>query len=61
LEIGSLFLPLAWNIILLFMLPCFAGMTGMNHYAQPLVKMGSLELFAQVASNYDHYLTLWSK
>jgi hypothetical protein len=28
------------------MLPAVAGMTGMSHHAQLLVKMGSFELFA---------------
>jgi hypothetical protein len=37
---------LAWTEILLFMLPCDPGMTGMYHYAQVLFKMGSLELSA---------------
>jgi hypothetical protein len=33
-------------VILLFVLPHIAGMTGVHHWAQPLVEMGSRELFA---------------
>jgi hypothetical protein len=33
-------------MILLFTLPCVAGMTGACHHAQPLPEMGSHELFA---------------
>jgi hypothetical protein len=29
------------------MLPHVAGMTGVYHYIQPLVEMGSCEIFAQ--------------
>jgi hypothetical protein len=39
-EIRSHFMPgLAWTVILLFVLPAIAGMTGMYHYTQLLVKM----------------------
>jgi hypothetical protein len=34
-------------VILLFVLPCIAGMTGMCHHVQSLVEMGSLTVFAQ--------------
>jgi hypothetical protein len=38
----------ACNAILLFVLPCGAGMTGTHHHAQPLVQVGgSHELFAR--------------
>jgi hypothetical protein len=35
-----------WTMVLLFVLPSIVGMTGMYHYAQLLVEMGSNELFA---------------
>jgi hypothetical protein len=39
-EIGSHFVPrLSWTVILLFVLPHIAGMTGTCQRAQPLVKM----------------------
>jgi hypothetical protein len=46
-EMGavSLYACLAWTMILLFMLPCVAGMTSSCHWAQPLVEMGSHKLF----------------
>jgi hypothetical protein len=40
---------LAWIMILLFVLPYIAGMTDAHHHGQPLVQMGSHELFAQPA------------
>jgi hypothetical protein len=46
LEIGSHTMPgLTWTAILLFVLPCTAWMTGMCHYAKPLVEMWSHKLF----------------
>jgi hypothetical protein len=42
----------AWTMILLFVLPCLAEMTGMYYHIQPLVEMGyhglslSLSLFS---------------
>jgi hypothetical protein len=42
-----------WVVILLFVLPCVAVMTGVCHHTQPLVGMTSGEIFAQVASNHD--------
>jgi hypothetical protein len=48
LEIGSHFMPrLTWFMILPFVLPCIARITGVCHHAQSLVEMGSCELFAQ--------------
>jgi hypothetical protein len=48
-EIGSYFMPgLAWTVILLFVLPHIAGMTGMHHCTEPLFEVGSHELFARV-------------
>jgi hypothetical protein len=45
LEIGSCFMPrLAWTVILIFMLPHVAGMTGMQNHTQPLIEMGWREL-----------------
>jgi hypothetical protein len=53
-EIGSHFIPrLDWTTVNLFVLPSVAGMTGMYHLAQPLVKMESGELFPRLTSNYD--------
>jgi hypothetical protein len=44
-EVGSCFLPWpAWSLILLFMLPCIAGMAGARHHTQPLVEMGCCEI-----------------
>jgi hypothetical protein len=37
----------ACTMILLFVLPFQAGMTGVCHHTQPLDEMRSLELFAQ--------------
>jgi hypothetical protein len=36
-----------YAIILLFVLPQVAGMTGVHHHTQSLVEMGSNKLFAQ--------------
>jgi hypothetical protein len=45
-EIWSHFMSvLVWTIILLFVLPAVAGMTGMHHCAQSLVEMGSCDIF----------------
>jgi hypothetical protein len=41
----------AWTVILLSVLPHETGMTGMYHHTQPLIEMGSHELFAQLTSN----------
>jgi hypothetical protein len=38
---------LAWAVILLFVLSQEAGMTGLQHCAQPLVDMEVHKLFAQ--------------
>jgi hypothetical protein len=47
LEIGSRFLAqLVWTMILEFVLPHIAGLTGTRHCALTLVEMGSHELFA---------------
>jgi hypothetical protein len=49
-DIGSCFMPWpAWTSILLFLLPCLPGMIGTCHSTQPLVEMGSHELFARLA------------
>jgi hypothetical protein len=46
-DIGSCFiLGLAWTVILLFVLSCVAGMTGVHHHIQPLLEMESCEVFA---------------
>jgi hypothetical protein len=48
-EIKFQFIPkLAWTVMLLSVLPCVAGMTGICHCDLPLVEMGSRELFVQV-------------
>jgi hypothetical protein len=39
--------------ILLFVLPCVVGMTGIHHCAQPLVQKGSHKVFPRLASNHD--------
>jgi ABC-type microcin C transport system permease subunit YejE len=47
LEIQFHFMPRpAWTEILLSVLPCGAGVTGVHHHTQPLVEMGSGRLFA---------------
>jgi hypothetical protein len=48
-EIGSHFMPgLAWTVILPFMLPCRAKMTGgCHHIPLLLVEMGSQKFFTQ--------------
>jgi hypothetical protein len=47
-EIGSYFKSgLAWNTILLFVLPLIADMTGMLYCTEALVKIGSQKLFVQ--------------
>jgi hypothetical protein len=44
---------LTWTAILLFVLPCIAGMTGMKHCVQPC-EMGSRELLLPgLASNLN--------
>jgi hypothetical protein len=46
-EIGSQFMSgLPYTMILLFVLPCVAGMTGAPHRTQPLFEMESCKLFA---------------
>jgi hypothetical protein len=45
---------LCWISILLFVLPCIAGMTGTLYYTQPLVEMGGgLNFLPRLASNCD--------
>jgi hypothetical protein len=43
----------AWTTILLFVLPRTAEMTHMYQHTQPVVEIGSHELFAQTVSNLD--------
>jgi hypothetical protein len=38
----------SWTVTLLFVLPHIVGMTGTRHCTQPLVGLGSCEVFAQV-------------
>jgi hypothetical protein len=39
---------LTWTLIPPICASCIAGVTGMHHHAQPLIEMGSCELFAQI-------------
>jgi hypothetical protein len=49
-EIRFRFLPrLTWPMILLFVLLSIARLTGMCHHTQPLVVIGSYELFVQIS------------
>jgi hypothetical protein len=38
----------AWNAVFLFVLLCVAGMTGTYYHTQPLIEIGSHNLFAWV-------------
>jgi hypothetical protein len=50
-----------WTVVLLFVLLHITRMTGIYHHAQPLVEMGSCELFAWSDSKHDPLnLYLWS-
>jgi hypothetical protein len=51
---------LAWTTILLFVLPCVAGVTGVYHCAQLLLEMGAHEFFAQTGFNLCIGLWAWA-
>jgi hypothetical protein len=46
-SVSHFFPRQAWTQILLCMLPFIAAMTGTHHHTQPLIEMGSHELFAE--------------
>jgi ABC-type transporter Mla maintaining outer membrane lipid asymmetry permease subunit MlaE len=42
-------------LILLFVIPHVAGMTGAHHYTQPLVEIGLAYFWSRLASNCSPY------
>jgi hypothetical protein len=56
--VGSHFMPrLSWTTILLFVLLHVPGMAGAHHHTQPLVEIGSQELFTRASHKLRLSLT----
>jgi hypothetical protein len=61
-EIGSHNMPgPAWALVLLFVLTYRAEMTGASPHIQPLVELGSHELFVQIGLKLWFYQSLLPK